>query len=95
MELIIVLFIVIFVYIYRKSPGNAPYKYVTETAQGIYNKYAPYSYKVVKQKAKELGQDYTTKQYIAQVLIFGGLAAGIAYLYFYSIMKMWGWNNVF
>lgn len=86
MELIIVLAVVIFVYIYRKSPGNAPYKYVTETAQGLYNKYAPYSYKVVKQKAKELGQDYTTKQYIAQVFIFGGLAAGIAYLYFYSII---------
>ena len=71
---------------YRKSPGNAPYKYFTEMASNVYDKYAPYSYKVVKEKAKELGQDYTWKQYIVQVVLFGGIAAGIAFLYFYSLL---------
>ena len=67
-------------------PGNAPYKYFTEAASNVYEKYAPYSYKVVRQKAKELGQDYSTKQYIVQIILFGGIAAGIAFLYFYSLL---------
>lgn len=86
MELIVMLVTVIFIYMYRKSPGNAPYKYFTEMASNVYDKYAPYSYKVVKEKAKELGQDYTLKQYIVQVVLFGGIAAGIAFLYFYSLL---------
>ena len=55
-------------------------------ASTVYEKYAPYSYKVVKEKAKELGQDYTMRQYIVQVAIFGGVAAAIAFLYFYSLL---------
>lgn len=86
MELIVMLVTVIFIYMYRKSPGNAPYKYFTEMASTVYDKYAPYSYKIVKEKAKELGQDYTMKQYVVQVILFGGIAAGIAFLYFYSLL---------
>ncbi len=67
-------------------PGNTPYKYFTEVASNVYEKYAPYSYKVVRQKAKELGQEYSTKQYIVQIILFGGIAAGIAFLYFYSLL---------
>lgn len=86
MELIIMLVFVIFIYVYRKSPGNAPYKYFTDTVSSVYDKYAPYSFRVVQQKAKELGQEYTVKQYTAQVVIFAGVAAAIAYLYFYSLL---------
>ncbi len=86
MELIVMLITVIFIYVYRKNPGNTPYKYFTETVSTVYDKYAPYSYKVVKEKAKELGQDYTFKQYIVQVILFGGVAAAIAFLYFYSVL---------
>ena len=86
MELIIMLVFVIFIYVYRKSPGNAPYKYFTDTVSSVYDKYAPYSFRVVQQKAKELGQEYTIKQYTAQVIIFAGVAAAIAYLYFYSLL---------
>ena len=86
MELIIMLVFVIFIYVYRKSPGNAPYKYCTDTVSSVYDKYAPYSFRVVQQKAKELGQEYTVKQYTAQVIIFAGVAAAIAYLYFYSLL---------
>ncbi len=86
MELVIMIVGILFIYIYRKMPGNAPYKYFTEAASNVYEKYAPYSYKVVRQKAKELGQDYSTKQYIVQIILFGGIAAGIAFLYFYSLL---------
>lgn len=86
MELVIMIVAVLFIFIYRKMPGNAPYKYFTETVSNVYDKYAPYSYKVVRQKAKELGQDYSTKQYIVQIILFGGIAAGIAFLYFYSLL---------
>ena len=91
MELAIMIVAILFIYIYRKMPGNAPYKYFTEAASNIYEKYAPYSYKVVRQKAKELGQDYSTKQYIVQIILFGGIAAGIAFLYFYSLLWALGY----
>ena len=45
-----------------------------------------FSFKVVREKAKELGQEYTTKQYVMQICIFAGGAAGITYLYFYNIV---------
>ncbi len=86
MELIIMIVAIVFIYVYRKMPGNTPYKYFTEVASNVYEKYAPYSYKVVRQKAKELGQEYSTKQYIVQIILFGGIAAGIAFLYFYSLL---------
>ena len=74
----------IFIFTYRKSPGNAPYKAMLDTITNVYDQYAPYSYKVVKEKAKELGQDYSVKQYTIQVILFGGVAAAIAFLYFYA-----------
>ncbi len=86
MELVIMLVTAVFIFMYRKDPGSAPYKYFTNMASTVYEKYAPYSYKVVKEKAKELGQDYTMRQYIVQVALFGGVAAAIAFLYFYSLL---------
>lgn len=86
MELIIMIVTALFIFMYRKNPGSAPYKYFTEAAGTLYEKYAPYSYKVVKEKAKELGQDYSMRQYIVQVALFGGVAAAIAFLYFYSLL---------
>ncbi len=86
MELVIMIITVVFIYMYRKDPGNTPYKYFTNMANTVYEKYAPYSFRVVKEKAKELGQDFTAKQYIVQVALFGGVAAAIAFLYFYSLL---------
>ena len=54
MELIIMIFTVVFIYMYRQDPGNTPYKYFTGMASTVYEKYAPYSFKVIKEKAKEL-----------------------------------------
>ena len=90
-EIIIVALILIFVYLYRKNIGNKSYKFISRTLGDAYQKYAPYSFKVVRAKAKELGQEYTTKQYIIQIIVFGVAAAFVSYLYFYSII----WSIVY
>ena len=85
-EIFIVAAIVVFVYFYRKNTGNTSYKFISKSMSSTYEKYAPYSFKVVREKAKELGQEYTSREYAVQVAIFGVAAAFIAYLYFYSII---------
>ena len=85
-EIFIVAALLIFVYIYRKNTGTNSYKFIARTVSNTYEKYAPYSFKVVREKAKELGQEYTSRQYLIQVMIFGIVAAFVAYLYFYSII---------
>ena len=85
-EILIVAAIVIFVYFYRKNTGNTSYKFISKSMASTYEKYAPYSFKIVREKAKELGQEYTSREYAVQVALFGVVAAFIAYLYFYSII---------
>ena len=85
MELIILLAIAIFVLAYRYNTGDNVYKFFADTVSGIYNTYAPYSYREVKQKTKELGYEYTPRQYATQVAMFGGVAGGLTFLYLYSI----------
>ncbi len=85
-ELLILLGLAIFVLMYRNNKNGKSYKEVFDKVEGIYDKYAPYSFKVVREKSKELGQEYTTKQYIMQVVMLGGFAALIGYFYFYSII---------
>ena len=90
-EILIIAVILIFIYIYRKNTGDSSYKFINKTIGETYNKYAPYSFKVVREKAKELGQEYTSRQYAVQIIIFGVSAAFVAYLYFYSIL----WSVVY
>ena len=85
MELVIMILIAIFVLSYRNQNGENVYKFISDTVKNVYNKYAPYSYQEVRQKSKELGQEYTAKEYLSQIILIGGGAAGIAYLYFYSV----------
>ena len=87
MELIILLAIAIFVMLYRTGNSKQAYKDAASKASEVYEKYAPYTFKQVTQKTKELGFQYTKKQYIAQIILLGGAAAGISYLYFYSIIR--------
>ena len=85
-EILIIAVILVFIYIYRKNTGDSSYKFINKTIGETYNKYAPYSFKVVREKAKELGQEYTSRQYAVQIIIFGVSAAFVSYLYFYSIL---------
>jgi hypothetical protein len=88
-ELILIALIIIFVWGYRASKnsdtGESVSKFLFNGFQNIYNKYAPYSYQEVQTKAKELGYEYTTREYVEQVVILGGGAVGVTYMYFYNI----------
>ena len=90
-EIFVIAAILIFVFIYRKNSGNNSYKFITKNLDSAYGKISPYSFKVVREKAKELGQEYTSRQYAIQVAVFGIAAAFISYLYFYSII----WSIVY
>ena len=81
MELLILLCIAIFVLAYRYNTGDNVYKFFADTVSGVYNTYAPYSYREVKQKTKELGYEYTPRHYATQVALFGGVAGGLTFLY--------------
>ena len=83
-ELVCLLVIAIITLLLRKNPGENLYKYVAGKATVAYEKYAPYSFKMVREKAIELGQEFTPRQYLTQVIVLGGLAALVGYFYFYS-----------
>ncbi len=78
--------IVIFILIYRRTNGENVYKYVSQNTAFIYDKITPYSFKTIREKVKELGQDYTTRQYVIQIISFALGAAVISYLYFYNLL---------
>lgn len=81
---IIVLLIATFGLLYYLKKGDSIYKFVMDSSANIYEKYAPYSFKMIRDKIKELGQEYSTKQYTVQVAMFAGGAFLISYLYFYN-----------
>lgn len=84
---IIVLVIAIFVILYRNnSNSNNVYKFISSRINVVYDKYAPYSFKVIRAKVKELGQEYTPRQYAIQIVTFAAGAAIVTYLYFYNIL---------
>jgi hypothetical protein len=86
MELILLIIIAIYVISYRHNNGENVYKFFISKVSDVYDKYAPYSYKEVREKVKKLGQDFTMREYTTQVVIFGVVAGGIAYLYFYNFI---------
>ena len=84
---LVVLAIAIFIVLYRNnSNSNNVYKFINKKIGVIYDKYAPYSFKEVRKKVKELGQEYTPRQYAIQVVVFAVSAAVVTYLYFYNIV---------
>ena len=86
MVLFLLLIIAVGILLYRNYKGQNISKYITEQVQVIYDKFAPYSFKVVREKAKDLGQEYTARQYIVQIAIMGGFAGIVTYLYFYNLI---------
>lgn len=78
--------ILIFIVVYRKDTGENAYKYVSRQISYAYEQYAPYSFKVVREKVKELGQEYTSRQYAIEIAVFSIASAVISYLYFYSLL---------
>ncbi len=85
-ELFIISVFVIAIYLYRNYRGENVGKYVTNQIQDMYDRFAPYSFKVVREKTKELGQEYTARQYTIQVVLIAGFAGIVTYLYFYNLI---------
>jgi hypothetical protein len=85
-EIILVIVIAGFAVLYYMKTGDSMYKFIIDTSANVYDKVAPYSFKTIREKVKEMGQEYTPKQYMIQVIIFAGAAFGISYLYFYNII---------
>ena len=83
-ESFLIIIISVFALLYFFKTGDSMYKFVIDTSAGIYEKYAPFSFKMIRDKVKEMGLEYTPKQYFMQALLFGGSAFGISYLYFYN-----------
>lgn len=86
MEMVLVALIVFFVVLYRKNAGQHTYKYIVGQAMAIYDKYAPYSFKSVREKVKSLGLEYSAKDYSLQLVLFAGGGFVVSYLYFYNII---------
>ena len=83
---VIIIIFVVAIYLYRNYKGEHVGKYVLNQVQTMYDKFAPYSFKVVREKTKQLGQEYTPRQYTIQVTLFAGFASVITYLYFYNLI---------
>lgn len=83
---LLVLAIIIFIVIYRSDNRTSVSKFVNEKVTFVYNKYTPYSFRVIREKVKELGQEYTPRQYAIQVVVFAFASAILTYLYFYNII---------
>jgi len=83
---LIVSVIAIFILIYRSANGENIYRFVSDRTTFIYDKIAPYSFKTIRDKVKDLGQEYTSHQYMVQIISFASGAAIISYLYFYNLL---------
>lgn len=83
---ILVALILIFIVVYRKNSGENVYKYIIKQTTAAYEKFAPYSFKVVREQVKALGQEYTPRQYAIQVSVFALASFVVSYLYFYNIV---------
>ena len=85
-ELAIIIVAVVGIYLFRNYKGQNVGKYVFGQVQTIYNKFTPYSYQVVREKTKQLGQEYTPRQYAIQATVMGVFAGIVSYLYFYNLL---------
>ena len=85
-EIILIAAILVFIVVYRSSRKQELYKYFAQTKKKALKRYEPYSYKAIRKKVKDLGQNYSSKQYFIQSTIMAGAAFIITYLYFYNLI---------
>ena len=85
-ELLIIIVTVVAIYLYRGYKGQNAGKYIVTQVQTMYDRFAPYSFKEVREKTKQLGQEYTPRQYAIQVTVIAGFTGVVTYLYFYNLV---------
>ncbi len=86
MVLFILVIIGVFIIAYRNYKGENVAKFITEKVTIAYDRFAPYSFKLVREKTKELGQEYSARQYITQISVISIFTGVVTYLYFYNIV---------
>lgn len=86
LELIILFMIGGFWLVYRNYRGENVSKYLVDQTQVLFDRFAPYSFQTVRNKTKQLGQEYTPRQYTVQVLLFGAFAGIVSWVYFYNLL---------
>ncbi len=84
-ELILIIVVVVGIYLYRVYQGQNVSRFFSDGVAGIIDKISPYSYRTVREKVKELGQEYTIRQYTIQLAAIGGFTAVVTFLYFYNL----------
>ena len=84
--LILLGFIILYLFVNWQSNGKGVYNAIVDAVGVAYEKYAPYSFKQIRAKIVQLGQEYTVRQYTIQIVIYAGSAAVISYFYFYNII---------
>ena len=85
-ELLFIFIVIVLLYLYRNYQEENVGKYMVSQVTTLYDKFAPYSFKVVREKTKQLGQEYTVRQYTVQIAVISGFTAVISYLYFYNLV---------
>ncbi len=85
-ELIFLVLLFGAILLYRNYRGQNVSKFITSQVQTVYDKFAPYSFKLVREKTKELGQEYTARQYLIQIVVMAGFTGIVTYLYFYNLI---------
>ncbi len=83
---IIVAILIVFLVIYRSGLGEYVTNSIKKKSMQVYGKVAPYTYKEIRQKIKDMGQDYTMAQYIGQTILFAVGGGVVTYLYFYNLI---------
>ena len=86
MEFILIAAFIVGIFLYRNYKGDNVGKYIVKQITTTYDRFSPYSFKVVREKTKQLGQEYTPRQYMIQVCLFAGFASVVTYLYFYNLL---------
>ena len=87
-ELFIIIAFVGGIGLYRSYSGSGESKgeFLADKIQGTYERFVPYSFRVVREKTKQLGQEYTVKQYTMQATLFAAFGGFVSYLYFYNLI---------
>ena len=84
-ESIIVILITVFILINVFGNNDKVSDSIKGSYKKLFSKLMPYNYDDVKNKAKELGQTFDSKQYAFQFLLFLIGGGGVAFLYFRSL----------
>ena len=86
MEYLLVIAILLFIAVNYLRSGEKLYNFVSVSTDKLYDKFASYSFRVIRQKIKDMGMELTPKQYLIEYLIFVGGTFLITYLYFYNVV---------